>query len=156
MKNTYDLSCPKEAYKFFKKKKKKKQLTILMSNIMKYSAKLFQNKIIKINCTLLELIHKKFLAGSYFNPYAYHNKIRKANHFLIQFSSVQFLSRVRLFVTPWIAARQASLSITNSRSSLRLPSIESVMPSSLFFCCLIGCLLLLKWQYFPNTSTDAI
>ena len=48
----------------------------------------------------------------------------------VQFSSVQSLSRVRLFVTPWIAARQASPSITNSRSSLRLTSIESVMPSS--------------------------
>ena len=47
-----------------------------------------------------------------------------------QFSSVQSLSRVRLFATPWIAARQASLSITISRSSLRLTSIESVMPSS--------------------------
>ena len=46
------------------------------------------------------------------------------------FSSVQSLSRVRLFATPWIAARQASLFITNSRSSLRLMSIESVMPSS--------------------------
>ena len=45
-------------------------------------------------------------------------------------SSVQLLSRVRLLVTPWIAARQASLSITNSRSSLRCTSIESVMPSS--------------------------
>ena len=44
--------------------------------------------------------------------------------------SVQLLSRVRLFVTPWIAARQASLSITISWSSLRLKSIESVMPSS--------------------------
>ena len=43
------------------------------------------------------------------------------------FSSVQLLSHVRLFVTPWIAARQASLSITNSRSSLRLTSIESVI-----------------------------
>ena len=47
-----------------------------------------------------------------------------------QFSSVQSLSRVRLFVTPWIAAPQASLSITNSWSSQRLTSIESVMPSS--------------------------
>ena len=47
-----------------------------------------------------------------------------------QFSAVQSLSRVRLFATPWIAARQASLSITNSRSSLRLTSIESVMPCS--------------------------
>ena len=47
-----------------------------------------------------------------------------------QFSSVQLLSRVRLFATPWIIARQASLSITISQSSLRLTSIESVMPSS--------------------------
>ena len=48
----------------------------------------------------------------------------------VQFSSVQSLSRVRLFATPWIAARQASLSITNSQSSLRLTSIKSVMTSS--------------------------
>ena len=54
----------------------------------------------------------------------------------IQFSSVQSLSRVRLFATPWIAACQASLSIPNSQSSLRLTSIESVMPSShLILCC---------------------
>ena len=52
-----------------------------------------------------------------------------------QFSSVQSFSRVWLFVTPWIAARQASLSITNSRSSLRLMSIESVMPSSHLILC---------------------
>ena len=52
-----------------------------------------------------------------------------------QFSSVQSLSRVRLFVTPWITASQASLSITNSRSSLRLTSIESVMPSSHLILC---------------------
>ena len=53
----------------------------------------------------------------------------------IIFSSVQSLSRVRLFATLWIAARQACLSITNSWSSLRLTSIESVMPSShLIFC----------------------
>ena len=50
--------------------------------------------------------------------------------FQFQFSSVQSLSRVRLFATPWIAARQASMSITISRSSLRLMSIELVMPSS--------------------------
>ena len=47
---------------------------------------------------------------------------------VVQFSSVHSLSRVQLFATPWIAARQASLSITNSQSSLRLTSIESVMP----------------------------
>jgi len=55
---------------------------------------------------------------------------------MVQFSSVQPLSRVRLFATPWIAARQAFLSITNSRSSLKLTSIESVMSSShLILCC---------------------
>ena len=53
----------------------------------------------------------------------------------VQFSSVQSLSRVRLFATPWIAARQASLTITNSRSSPRLASIESVMPSSHLILC---------------------
>ena len=53
-----------------------------------------------------------------------------------QFSSVQSLSRVRLFAIPRIAAHQTSLSITNSRRSLRLTSIESVMPSShLILCC---------------------
>ena len=57
--------------------------------------------------------------------------------------SVQSLSRVRLFATPWIAARQASLSITNSRRSLRLMSIESVMPSSHLILCHPLLLLLL-------------
>ena len=52
-----------------------------------------------------------------------------------QIRSDQSLDRVRLFATPWIAARQASLSITNSRSSLRLTSIESVMPSSHLIHC---------------------
>ena len=50
-------------------------------------------------------------------------------------SSVQLLSRVRLFVTPWIAASQASLSITNSQSSLKLTSIKLVMPSSHLILC---------------------
>ena len=51
------------------------------------------------------------------------------------FSSVQSLSRVWLFATPWIAARQASLSISSSLSSLKLRSIESVMPSSHLILC---------------------
>ena len=51
------------------------------------------------------------------------------------FSSVQLLSRVRLFVTPWITAHQASLSITNSRSSLKLTSIVSVLPYSHLILC---------------------
>ena len=56
-------------------------------------------------------------------------------HFLIQFSSVQSLGHVWLFVTPWTAAFQASLSNTNSQSPPKLMSIESVMPSN----CLILC-----------------
>ena len=53
----------------------------------------------------------------------------------VQFSSMQSLNRVWLFATPWIAARQASLSITNSWSSFKLTSIESVMPSSHLILC---------------------
>ena len=54
---------------------------------------------------------------------------------LFRFSSVQSLSCVRLFATPWIAARQASLSITISRSSLKRTPIESMMPSSHLILC---------------------
>ena len=55
---------------------------------------------------------------------------------MFQFSSLQLLRHVQLFLIPWIAARQASLSITNSRSSPKLMSIKSVMPSShLILCC---------------------
>ena len=53
----------------------------------------------------------------------------------VQFSSIQSISRVLLFATPWITAHQASLSITNSQSSLKLTSIESVMPSSHLILC---------------------
>ena len=63
-----------------------------------------------------------------------------------QFSSVQSLSRVWLFATPWIAARQASLSTTNSQSLLKHMSIESVMPSSHL---ILRCPLLLL---LPNPS----
>ena len=74
----------------------------------------------------------------------------------LQFSSVQSLSRVWLFATPWIAAGQASLSITNSQSSLKLTSIESVMPPSHLILC--HPLLLLapippSIRVFPNEST---
>ena len=73
-----------------------------------------------------------------------------------QIRSYQALSRVRLFATPWIAARQASLSITNTRSSLRLTSIESVMLSSHLILC--RTLLLLppippSIRVFTNEST---
>ena len=62
-------------------------------------------------------------------------------------SSVQSLNRVRLFATPWTAAHQVSLSITNSRSLLKLMSIESVMPSNHLILC---CPLLLLPSIFPN------
>ena len=61
--------------------------------------------------------------------------------------SVQSLSRVQLFVTPWIAACQASLSITSSWNLLRLMSIESVMPSNHLILC---CPLLLLPSIFPS------
>ena len=76
--------------------------------------------------------------------------------FQMTFSSVQSLSRVRLFETPWIAACQASLSITNSRSSFRLTSIESVMPSSHLILCRPLLLLPpipLSIRVFSNEST---
>ena len=71
----------------------------------------------------------------------------KLNKLLPSVSSVQSLSHVRLFATPWITAHQASLPITNSLSSLKLVSIESVMPSNhLIFCHL----LLLLPSIFPS------
>ena len=62
-------------------------------------------------------------------------------------SSVQSPSHVRLFATPWTTAHQASLSITNSWSLLKLMSIESVMPSNHLIRC---CLLLLLLSIFPS------
>ena len=67
--------------------------------------------------------------------------------FTYQYSSVQSLSRVWLFATPWIAALQASLSFTISRSVLKLMSNESVMPSNHLILC---CPLLLSPSIFPS------
>ena len=72
---------------------------------------------------------------------------RKALTNLVQFRSVQPLSHVRLFVTPWTAARQGSLSITNSRSLLKLMSIKSVMTSNHLILCRP---LLLPPSIFPS------
>ena len=75
---------------------------------------------------------------------------------MVQFSSVQSLSWVRLFATPWIAARQASLSITNSWRLLKLMSIESVMPSNHLILCRS---LLLSPSIFPSIrvfSNDSV
>ena len=71
----------------------------------------------------------------------------KANRHKTLFSSVQSLSHVRLFATPWIAPCQASLSITNSRSLLKLTSIELVMPSNHLILCPS---LLLQPSIFPS------
>ena len=70
----------------------------------------------------------------------------------IIFSSVQSLMHVQLFATPWTAARQASLSITNSWSLLKLKSIESVMPSNYLILC---CPLLLLPSIFPSIRVFA-
>ena len=66
---------------------------------------------------------------------------------LILRGSVQSFSHVQLFVTPWISARQACLSITNFQSLLKLMSIKSVMPSNHFILC---CSLLLLPSIFPS------
>ena len=63
------------------------------------------------------------------------DKLFSAPLVLSPISSVQSLSRVRLFETPWTAAHQASLSITSSWSSLKLMFIESLMPSNHFILC---------------------
>ena len=69
----------------------------------------------------------------------------------VQFSSVQLFSHVQLFVTQWTAARQASLSITNSQSLLKLTSIQSMMPSNhLILCCpllLLPSIVPQKWKW---------
>ena len=64
-----------------------------------------------------------------------------------QFSSIQSFSRIWLFATPWTAARQSSLSITNSQSLLKLMSVKSVMPSNHLILC---CPLLFLPSVFPN------
>ena len=62
-------------------------------------------------------------------------KISHKSFLFLQFSSIQSLSRVQLFVTPWTAAHQTSLYITNSQSLPNLMSIESVMPSNYLILC---------------------
>ena len=70
-----------------------------------------------------------------------------SNSHIHTFSSVQLLSRVQCLMTPWTAACQASLSITNSRSLLRLMSVKLVMPSNQLILC---CPLLLPPSIFPS------
>ena len=88
---------------------------------------------------LLEALGKNLLSSFW--------RLLLLTHAPFQFSSVQLLSHVQLFVIPRIAARQASLSITNSRSLPKPVSIESVMPSSHLILC---CPLLLLPQIPPS------
>ena len=83
------------------------------------------------------LLSKKLLTPRYlYKPYfAFFTIGIEIKYLGYQLSSVQSLSRVQLFATPWIAAHQASLSITNSRSSPRFMSIDLVMPSSHLILC---------------------
>ena len=75
------------------------------------------------------------------------------NSISVQFSSVQLLSCVRLFVTPWTAACQATLSITNSQSLPKLMSIESVMPSNNLILCRPIQIQWWKTNHFPKMIT---
>ena len=76
--------------------------------------------------------------------------VKSISILLSPLSSVQSLSCVQLFATPWAAVHQASLSITNSRSLLKLLSIESMMPSKHFILCHP---LLLRFQFFPASGS---
>ena len=97
--------------------------------------------IVQWYCTLISLYKilslnwKSSVVYLFIPPYP----LMSGNHWsfycLHQFSSVQSLSHVQLFATPWIAAHQASLSITNSQSSLKLMSIKTMIPSSHLILC---------------------
>ena len=115
----------------------------------------------------LIFILKKYLIKSFISPevscsklYFCHNLLffkYVAYKYINNFSSVQLLSQIQLFVTPWIAACQANLSITSSWSVLKLMSIESVMPSNHLILCHSH--LLLPWVFpsirlFSNRSEE--
>ena len=100
-------------------------------------------------------IHIHALSFSFFSHTGYYTVLSRAPCAVLQYAllviyfmcSVQSLSRVQLFSTPWTAARQSSLSITNSRSLLKLMSIASVMPSNHLILCRP---LLLLPSIFPS------
>ena len=104
------------------------------------------------NCFLQNVLSHLFCIFSNMDM----SMLKKIRQYVLQFSSVQSLSRVQLFATPWIAARQASLSITNSQISPKLICIELVMPSShLILCCrpLLLPPILPSIKVFSNEST---
>ena len=94
--------------------------------------------ITRIYILALEACSPETFTSYFILPFTYlfkHNVHLRTMSKYHQFSSVQSLNHVVLFVTPWITARQASLSITSSRSSLKFTSIESVIPSSHLILC---------------------
>ena len=92
-------------------------------------------------CVYSECVHRCVCVYMYIYIYTH-----------IYISSVELLSHVRLFATPWTAAHQASLSITNSQRLLKLMSIESVMPSNHLIIC---CPLLLLPSIFPSIRVSS-
>ena len=102
------------------------------------------NKLWNLRCTTHS---NEFLLFYKDSKYYGHSTAVTNCHKLSGFSSVQTHNHVQLFASPWTAARQASLSITNSRSLLKLMSIESVIPSSHLILCH---LLLLLSSIFPS------
>ena len=97
-----------------------------------------------------------FLREAFFNqPLQMDPTLTLILYHSVQFSSVQSLSHVQLFATPWTAVRQASLSITNSRSLLKLMSIESVMPFNHLILCWplhLPCSIIPSIRAFSNES----
>ena len=100
---------------------------------------------------MISFSHLDFISSCLWNIYILLLIYQVSLHWILkhfsQFSSVQSLRQVWLFATPWTAACQASLSITNSRSLLKFVSIELVMPSKHLILC---CPLLLLLSIFPN------
>ena len=106
----------------------------------------FIHSLINVKCTMCQRCLDKKTEPLLIRNQA--GSLVSAQKMWLMLCSVQSLSCVRLFVTPWTAARQASLSIINSRSLLKLMSIASVMPSNL--CHLILCHPLLLPSVFPS------
>ena len=107
----------------------------------------FIHSLINVKCTMCQRCLDKKTEPLLIRNQA--GSLVSAQKMWLMLCSVQSLSCVRLFVTPWTAACQASLSITNSRSLLKVMSIASVMPSNHLILC---CPLLLPPSIFPSIS----
>ena len=125
---------------------------------LKYTDQLFCRMLHNLDLSAVSLLLESLFLwrGGHFRKCCF---LFRTSVYLIQFSSVQSLSHVRFSVTPWTAARQASLSITNYRSLPKPMSIESVMPSSHLILCRPVLLLppiLPSFRVFSNESALCI